>query len=117
MKNLKCKSGLHDWKYHNEITRQCLDCGITQYKNKHFWKNITKSYLQPNAKAKEIKLDKKTETITIKKGVIFLETYGWQMLNDGTRAPSYLAHKIKEDIIIFPRYEYEQKKNNKRGAK
>lgn len=109
MKKFKCELGLHDWKYHNKITRQCLECGITQFKDKYFWKNITKSYLQPNAKSRAIKPDKDTEVVTIKKGVIFLETYGWQILNDGTRAPSYLAHEIKEDMIIYPSYEYQQK--------
>lgn len=108
MKKFKCELGLHDWKYLNGITRQCLECGKLQYKKSRswIWKWMnTDNYFQPKAK---VELDKDTEIITIKKGTVILEYNGWQILNDYTRVPSYLAKEVKEDIIIYPS-EYQQK--------
>jgi hypothetical protein len=101
MKKLKCKLGLHDWKYHNEITRQCLNCGITQYKKSLFgWHNIISSYFQPKAK---VELDKDTETITIKKGTFVVKPEGWQILNDFTRDIKYIVYRVEKDISFNPK--------------
>ena len=106
MKELKCKLCLHDWKYLNDITRQCMECGKLQYRRSRSWKWMnTDNYFQPKAK---VELDKDTEIVTIKKGTIILVCNGWQVLNDYTRVPSYLAHEIKEDMTIYPS-EYQQK--------
>lgn len=109
MNKFKCKLGLHDWKYLNDITRQCKECGKLQYKKSRswIWKWMnTDNYFQRGAK---VKLDKDTEIVTIKKGTIILECNGYQILNDYTRILSYLAKEIKEDITIYPSYEYQQK--------
>ena len=108
MKKLKCKLGLHDWKYLNGITRQCMECGKLQYKKSNclLWKWMnTDNYFQRGAK---VTLNEDTEIVTIKKGVVILECNGWQILNDCTRVPSYLAKEVKEDIIFYPS-EYQQK--------
>ena len=105
----KCKFGLHDWKYLNDITRQCMECGKLQYKKSRFWIwkwMNTDNYFQPKAK---VELDKDTEIVTIKKGTVILECNGYMVLNNYTRVPSYLAKEIKEDITIYPSYEYQQK--------
>ena len=106
MNKLKCKLGLHHWKYHNDITRQCLNCGKTQFKKKMFWHWIDQTYFP---KGKEIEPPKHNETITIKKGVIILVPDGLQILNDDTHASKFLAHEFKEDTTIYPSYEYKQK--------
>lgn len=107
MKNFKCKLGLHDWKYHNNITKQCLECGIIQIKPKFFfWKNTLDSYFQKGAK---VEPPNHNGVVTIKKGTIILVCDGWQILNDCTRVPKYYAHKFKEDTTIYPSYEYQQK--------
>ena len=107
MKKFNCELGAHDWKYFNDITRQCMECGKLQYRRSRSWKwKNTDNYFQPKAK---VELDKDTEIVTIKKGTIILECNGWQILNDCTRVPSYLAKEIKEDITIYPSYEYQQK--------
>ena len=96
----------HKWKYHNNITRQCCKCGKLQYKPKFIWKNVFNSYFQKGAK---VELQKDTEVVTIKKGTIVMVCDGWFILNDLTRVPQYYAHKFKEDMIIYPSYEYKQK--------
>lgn len=96
MNKFKCKLGLHDWEYHNEITRQCLDCGITQYKKSLFcWHDITDTYFQPKAK---VELNKDTEIVTVKKGTFIVKPVGWQILNDFTRGIKYIVYKIDKDI-------------------
>lgn len=109
MKNLKCKLGLHDWRYLNGITRQCIECGKLQYRKRWSWlwkwMNISNRF-QRGAK---VRLNEETEVVTIKKGTVVLECNGFMVLNDFTRAPSYLAHEVKEDIVIYPSYEYHQK--------
>ena len=97
----------HKWKYHNNITRQCRKCGKLQYKTKWFiWKNVSSSHFQKGAK---VELQKDTEVVTIKKGTIIMVCDGWFILNDSTRVPKYYAHKFKEDMTIYPSYEYQQK--------
>jgi hypothetical protein len=110
MKKFKCILGLHDWKYLNGITRQCMECGKLQYKKSSswLWKWMnTDNYVQRGAK---ITLNKDTEIVTIKKGVIILECNGCQIVNDYTRVPSHLAKEVKQDIVIYPS-EYQQKIN------
>lgn len=108
MNKFKCELGLHDWRYLNDITRQCKECGKLQYKKSRswIWKWMnTDNYFQRGAK---VTLNEDTEIVTIKKGTIILECNGWLILNDYTRVPSYLAHEIKEDMTIYPSYEYQQ---------
>lgn len=117
MKNVKCKLGLHDWRYLNGITRQCVECGKLQYRKSWFWLwkwMNTDNRFQRGAK---VILNEKTEIVTIKKGTIVLECNGFMILNDYTRVPSYLAKKVKEDIFIYPSYEYHQKIKESEGER
>lgn len=99
MNKFRCKLGFHAWKYHNSITRQCLDCGKIQYKSAWWkpWQDIGDSYFQKGAK---VELQQDIRTITVRKGTIVMIPDGYQILNAGTRTFKFVACKVTEDIVI-----------------
>lgn len=88
----------HRWKYHNNITRQCLKCGKIEIKHKFLlWQNMSKDVFQKGSK---IDICAETQIITIRKGSILLVPDGIQMLESGFRVDKYFGYKFNKDVTI-----------------